>query len=66
MMLAAIKGPCSYKEIKTIVGVEYPTFREACFAMGFLHDGRKYIEAIKEVNNQGSCLTKLNLQCCSK
>ncbi|KAG4936818.1 hypothetical protein JHK82_051036 [Glycine max] len=51
MMLVVAKGPCSYEEIKIVVGVEYPTFREACFAIGFLHDGREYIKAIKEANN---------------
>ena len=38
MMLAVVKGPCSYKEIRIVSGIEYPTFREARFAMGFLHD----------------------------
>jgi len=54
MMLAVVKGPCSYKEIRTISGIEYPTFREACFAMGFLHDDTEYIEAIKEASKWGS------------
>ncbi|KAF1870726.1 hypothetical protein Lal_00026442 [Lupinus albus] len=54
MMLTSIKGPCNYEEIRTVNNVIYPTFREACFAMGFLEDDRNYIEAIKESNEWGS------------
>lgn len=33
--------------------IQYPIFRGACFAKGFLHNDREYIEAIKEANNWG-------------
>jgi len=54
MMLLIAKGPCRYEEIRTATGVECPTVREACFAMGFFHDDKEYIEVIKEANNWGS------------
>lgn len=54
MMLSVAKGPCSYEDIRTVGDIQYPTFREACFAMGLLEDDREYIEAIKEANEWGS------------
>ncbi|KAF1859858.1 hypothetical protein Lal_00028041 [Lupinus albus] len=54
MMLNSIKGPCNYEDIRTVNNVIYPTFRETCFAMGFLEDDREYIEAIKEADEWGS------------
>ncbi|XP_057456739.1 uncharacterized protein LOC130747739 isoform X2 [Lotus japonicus] len=53
MMLAVVKGPCSYEDIRTVGDILHPTFREACFAMGFLEDDREYIAAIKEAKDWG-------------
>ena len=33
---------------------QYPTYREACFAMGFLQDDREYVEAIREAKDWGT------------
>jgi hypothetical protein len=54
MMLTIAKGPTSYEEIKFVNGFQYLTYREACFAMGFLGDDREFIEAIKEAHAWGS------------
>ncbi|CAK8571114.1 unnamed protein product [Lathyrus sativus] len=54
MMLTFKKGPLCYKDIKFVDGVQYNTFREACFAMGFLQDDREFIEEIKEAHVWGS------------
>ncbi|KAG5054094.1 hypothetical protein JHK85_006604 [Glycine max] len=54
MMLAMIKGPTTYEQICTINGQLYSTFREACFAMGFLVDDKEYIEALREAYHWGS------------
>ncbi|CAK8567556.1 unnamed protein product [Lathyrus sativus] len=54
MLLTVKKGPRSYDELKTIEGFKHNTFREACFAMGFLEDDKEFIEAIKEAYNWGS------------
>ncbi|KAF7826887.1 putative PIF1 DNA helicase/replication protein A1-like protein [Senna tora] len=35
-------------DIKTINGVMYPTFKDACYVMGFLDDDKEYIEGIIE------------------
>jgi hypothetical protein len=54
MMLTITKGPTSYEDIKLVNGFQYLTYREACFAMGFLGDDREYIAAIREAYNWGS------------
>ncbi|KAG4909546.1 hypothetical protein JHK87_055662 [Glycine soja] len=37
MMLTTCKGATSFEDIRTVENVLYPTYREACFAMGFLY-----------------------------
>ncbi|KAI5387620.1 hypothetical protein KIW84_073638 [Lathyrus oleraceus] len=54
LMLTHVKGPRSYNDIKTVNNVKYDTFRDACFAMGFISDDREFIAAIKEANHWGS------------
>ncbi|XP_031127813.1 uncharacterized protein LOC116029909 [Ipomoea triloba] len=46
-----IRGPTSFQDIKTVQGVVYPTFRDACYARGLLDDDREYIDAINEASN---------------
>lgn len=48
------KGPMSYEDIKTINGVLYPTFKEACYALGLLDDDKEYIDGITEASFWGS------------
>ena len=54
MMLGSCKGPTSFEDIKTVANIQYPTYREACFAMSFLQDDREYVEAIKEAKDWGT------------
>ncbi|XP_058751125.1 uncharacterized protein LOC131624171 [Vicia villosa] len=54
MMLTHVKGPQSYDEIKIVNNVKYDTFRDACFAMGFIGDDREFIFAITEAFQWGS------------
>ncbi|XP_058775182.1 uncharacterized protein LOC131649435 [Vicia villosa] len=49
MMLTVTKGPLCYQDIKKVDGKQLKTFRDACFAMGFLQDDREFIEAIKHI-----------------
>ena len=53
-MLNVCKGPTSFEDIRTIANVQYPTYREVCFAMSFLQDDRKFVEAIKEAKDWGT------------
>ncbi|XP_022003820.2 uncharacterized protein LOC110901291 [Helianthus annuus] len=49
-----LKGPKSFEDIRTVNGHVYPTFRDACYALGLLDDDNEYIEAIKEANIYGN------------
>ncbi|XP_058762953.1 uncharacterized protein LOC131636353 [Vicia villosa] len=54
MMLTVAKGPTTYEEIRTVDNIQYDTFRDAYFAMGFLEDDKEYIAAIKEASHWGT------------
>ncbi|XP_058768177.1 uncharacterized protein LOC131641899 [Vicia villosa] len=54
LMLTVVKGPLTYEEIRKVGDTQFDTFRDACFAMGFLEDDREYIGAIREASEWGS------------
>ncbi|XP_057745257.1 uncharacterized protein LOC130963126 [Arachis stenosperma] len=53
LLLNLVRGPTSYEQIRTIDGVVYSTFRDACYAYGLLTDDKEYIDAIKEASHWG-------------
>jgi len=48
MILTVCKGPRCYKDLKFVKGVQYLTFREACFALRFLEDDREAYFALHQ------------------
>lgn len=54
MLLAYVKGPTSYEEIRTFNNEVHLTFKKACYARGLLNDDSEYIEAIKEASFLGT------------
>ncbi|KAK9705842.1 hypothetical protein RND81_07G086300 [Saponaria officinalis] len=54
IMLNHIKGPKCFEDIRTVNGVVYPTYREACYAIGIISDDKEYIDAIVEASFWGS------------
>ncbi|KAI3806191.1 hypothetical protein L1987_22087 [Smallanthus sonchifolius] len=54
ILLNKVKGPTSFEDIKTVNGIVFPTFRDACYALGLLDDDTEYVEAIKEASHSGS------------
>ncbi|XP_019157027.1 PREDICTED: uncharacterized protein LOC109153628 [Ipomoea nil] len=60
-LLNIVRGPTSFKDIMTFNGVEYMTFRDACYARGLLDDDKEYIDAIEEASywSSGHAMRKL-------
>ena len=50
IMLNHIKGATCFEDLRTVEGVVYETYREACYALGLLDDDKEYIDAIKEAS----------------
>jgi hypothetical protein len=48
LLLNTVKGCMSYKDIRTVHGVEHATFKESCQALGFLDVDIEWIECINE------------------
>ena len=46
MLLNVVKGPRSFKEIRTINGVRYPTYEATCYALGLLDGDQEWHDAI--------------------
>ncbi|XP_061342199.1 uncharacterized protein LOC133288457 [Gastrolobium bilobum] len=51
MLLNFKKGCTSYEDLRTINGVMFPTFKDACYSLGLLDDDNEYIDAIKEASS---------------
>ncbi|XP_019150680.1 PREDICTED: uncharacterized protein LOC109147533 [Ipomoea nil] len=49
-LLNIVRGPKSFKDIRTVNGVEYLTFRDACYAQGLLDDDKEYVDAINQAS----------------
>ncbi|XP_031095203.1 uncharacterized protein LOC115999494 [Ipomoea triloba] len=60
-LLNIVRGPTSFKDIMPFNGVEYMTFRDACYARGLLDDDKEYIDAIEEASHwsTGHAIRKL-------
>jgi hypothetical protein len=54
MLLNDAKGATSYEDLRTISGVLYPTYKDACQAMSLLGDDSEWREALREASMWGS------------
>ncbi|XP_057719954.1 uncharacterized protein LOC130934396 [Arachis stenosperma] len=61
ILLAVQRGCTTYESIRTVNGITYSSFQDACYSMGLLCDDREFIAAINEVANleSGHQLRKL-------
>ncbi|XP_035829924.1 uncharacterized protein LOC118479488 [Helianthus annuus] len=48
MLLGIVRGPRSFEEIKTVDGIVYETFKEACYTYGLLNDDKEWNDALSE------------------
>ncbi|XP_052206923.1 uncharacterized protein LOC127811252 [Diospyros lotus] len=60
-LLNIVRGPKSYEEIRCVNGVQYDSFRDACYALGLLDDDKEYIDGIVEASHWGSAQSLRNL-----
>lgn len=54
ILLTVQKSYIDYNSIKTMNGIRYKTFQEACHALGLLADDKEFIDAIIEASDLGS------------
>jgi len=69
LLLNVQVGCTSFEDIRTVEGIVFDTYREACGALGLLADDRQFIDAINEVaaDSSGCSVRKIfaNLLLCS-
>ncbi|XP_019200247.1 PREDICTED: uncharacterized protein LOC109193874 [Ipomoea nil] len=53
-LLNKVRGPKSYEDIRTVNGVQYDSFRDACYARGLVDDDNEYVDAIDEASHWAS------------
>ena len=51
LLLTHVKGPRSYKELRTVEGYVHATFKAACTALGLLQDDKYWEEAMREASS---------------
>ncbi|XP_019198166.1 PREDICTED: uncharacterized protein LOC109191991 [Ipomoea nil] len=56
-LLNLIRGPRSFQDIRTVDGIEYSSFRDACYARGLISDEKEYIDAIVEASQWSTAST---------
>ncbi|XP_031108407.1 uncharacterized protein LOC116012872 [Ipomoea triloba] len=60
-LLNKVRGPMSFSDLMKVDGVQFDSFKDACYARGLIDDDKEYVDAIIEVNDwaTGSHLRRL-------
>ncbi|KAF8049879.1 hypothetical protein N665_2102s0002 [Sinapis alba] len=48
ILVNVVRGPISFEEVRTVGGVLYEKFKQACYARGLLDDDKEWHDAIEE------------------
>ena len=48
LLLTVVRGPRSFEHIRTVDGIVYPTFKEACLALRLLEDDGEWVALFRE------------------
>ncbi|CAG8540210.1 12608_t:CDS:2 [Dentiscutata heterogama] len=48
LLLTKIRGPQSFDHLKTVNNITYPTFKDACIALGLLEDDNEWKQRLEE------------------
>ena len=51
LLLHKVAGPTSYTNLRTVNGVEYETFKDACLEMGLLEDDKEQDQVMIEAQS---------------
>jgi len=51
ILLHNVRGPTSFKNLKSVDGIEYDTYREACQKLGLLKHDKHWDDALSEAND---------------
>ncbi|CAH9120016.1 unnamed protein product, partial [Cuscuta epithymum] len=53
-LLNHIRGATCHADLRTLNGITYASFRDACYALGLLEDDKEFIDAFKEASQFSS------------
>ena len=53
LLLTKVRGPTSFKSLRTVNGKEYDSFRDACKEYGLLDDDREWHEVLNQCSSGG-------------
>jgi len=61
MLLTVVTGATSFPDLRTVNGIQHPTFKQACIALGLLQDDQEWIQCLTEASQMqvGSSLRSL-------
>ncbi|XP_031107199.1 uncharacterized protein LOC116011909 [Ipomoea triloba] len=60
-LLNVMRGLTCYEDLRTVNGVLYSTYRDACYTLGLLEDDKEYVDAIVEASHWVSTQSLRNL-----
>ncbi len=64
LLLTVAKGPKSFADLRTVNGMEYPSFRAACLARGLLEDDGEWTHCLEEATQMQTGKHISSRPCC--